>query len=186
MYTCVKFIQIVIKFLYEDALMSLTSFLPMVTFPLLFILLSYMIMYFVFKLILRNSKPFKLLIFWLSGILFTPLLAYSVMCFPPVILNYSPQRSFDSELWLNDSSIRSDMIEDLLANNFLDNKSNVEVLELLGEESEYCSVFFSEGDLCFLVNEAKYYRDHTNGEFLIIWFTNDKVSNYIVREVGYY
>jgi len=72
---------------------------------------------------------------WVSTILLTPIIYYYSILLFLAILFYSPNNTFDKVEWSKDKEKRYELSKDILESQLLIGKSKLEVIEILGIES---------------------------------------------------
>lgn len=145
-----------------------------------FALISFLILYGIFKVVKRRVNPLRKWYFWTCWAVVTPLLYFLIVV---AFMNYSfPPRAsveFSSDQWIQNKEIRIQMIDDLIDKQLLDSKNEEQVVTILGIPEED-SPYFQSTD-----RELIYYLGRESGigvdsEWLLIWFENGRVSSYRV------
>jgi len=119
-------------------------------------------------------KYFALVIFSFFALMLLKLIPFLIID----ISSHTPHQTFSTEKWLKLKNRRTAFIDDLVARKRLDNKSEMEILDLLGEpSSEHAYFKITPGKMIYHLG-----KDHglfrTHSKWLLIWFEKDRVSRY--------
>lgn len=122
----------------------------------------------------------KLISFWLSWIIITPLSYVAVVVLFITISFRSVSTEFDSQAWKENEQGRVQMVDALINEKLLYAKSKSEVISLLGEPLEDSPYFENSGRemIYYLGNERSFAG--VDSEWLLIWFEDGRVSRYEV------
>jgi len=112
----------------------------LVLFKIFIGIISFIIVYHIFKRKNKKTNPLKnwkfYLIWFLTCIIIFSVISISIVSF--LFYKYSPpSRDFNTEEWNNNTSKRNELVKDLIDSEILEEKNRSQVISLLGEKYAY-------------------------------------------------
>jgi hypothetical protein len=137
--------------------------------------------YLLFKIIDRHGDPRKKKSFWILSCTSTILLSLAspyILLFAALFQSGTSERPFDSARWQNIPDKRTEMVDDLIEKQLLDNLTEDQVIELLGEPLKDNPYFVSTGrDMIYHLGQERNPLG-VDSEWLLVWLDDNKVSKY--------
>lgn len=140
-------------------------------------IISFVIVYFIFRRVNKKNNPLKnwkfYLVWIITWIVLFLIISISMVSF--LFYKYSPDyenRAFNSTEWKSNPEIRGEMVDDLL-DNVIKNKNREEIIQLLGNETEGSNP--NNNVLVYYIGPERGFIS-IDGAFLYLYFENNKLT----------
>lgn len=151
--------------------------------PLLFaaIIVCFGGSYFLFKLLDRRGDPLKKRRFWILSFISTIILflvSPYILVFVTLFQSGTIEKPFNTERWINNQDKRTEIVDDLIDKRLLNNLTQEQVINLLGEPLKDNPYFVSTGrDMIYHLGRERNPLG-VDSEWLLIWLDDNKVTRY--------
>lgn len=144
---------------------------------LIAVVLTFILIYFLFRLIRPEKKQVKSSLFWLSVLIATPLLYAGFLWIWFLISSSYPERSFDKTAWIENKEKRYEYVDDLVDHSKLIGLMKSEIKEILGKPDNE-----NDSTLTYYIGYSPRYFLNNDPDWLEIQLDNGETINTIILE----